>query len=101
MDEPQDTDEVFLKLSLSQAAKLLQQQLRSLSIIVKAAYWSLAGDACNRWYDKAINLIVWRNGWVGMSGEHSPVDAPTTGTMLNYVNRRYSTDMLVDVCYRH
>ncbi|KAJ1951386.1 hypothetical protein FBU59_000184 [Linderina macrospora] len=33
----------------------------------------------NRWYDKAFQLIVLRNGRAGVNGEHAPVDALTTG----------------------
>ncbi|KAF8311691.1 carnitine acetyltransferase [Clavulina sp. PMI_390] len=32
-------------------------------------------DATNRWFDKAMSLIVESNGRFGMMGEHSPVDA--------------------------
>lgn len=36
----------------------------------------------NRWFDKAIQLIVLNNGRLGVNCEHSPVDAPTTGRLL-------------------
>ncbi|KAJ2863684.1 hypothetical protein GGI22_001899 [Coemansia erecta] len=36
----------------------------------------------NRWFDKAIQLIVMNSGRFGVNCEHSPVDAPTTGRML-------------------
>ncbi|KAI8324236.1 acyltransferase ChoActase/COT/CPT [Martensiomyces pterosporus] len=33
----------------------------------------------NRWYDKAFQFIILNNGRAGVNGEHSPVDALTTG----------------------
>ncbi|KAJ1725257.1 hypothetical protein LPJ53_000586 [Coemansia erecta] len=36
----------------------------------------------NRWYDKAMQLVVLSNGRVGVNCEHAPVDALTTGRLL-------------------
>ncbi|KAJ1917990.1 Carnitine O-acetyltransferase mitochondrial [Mycoemilia scoparia] len=38
-----------------------------------------SNDGRNRWYDKAFQIIVLNNGQAGCNGEHSPVDALTTG----------------------
>ena len=33
------------------------------------------GDANNRWFDKGLNVIVFRNGLSGMNAEHAPAEA--------------------------
>ncbi|KAI8914641.1 acyltransferase ChoActase/COT/CPT [Gorgonomyces haynaldii] len=42
-------------------------------------------DASNRWFDKAIQLIVANSGRAGVNGEHSPVDAVVPGNLFNHV----------------
>ncbi|KAI0243884.1 Carnitine O-acetyltransferase mitochondrial [Massospora cicadina] len=37
----------------------------------------------NRWFDKAIQLIVTPNGRAGVNGEHSPADAVVPGRIFN------------------
>lgn len=33
----------------------------------------------NRWFDKSMNLIVFKNGTMGLNAEHSWADAPIVG----------------------
>ncbi|KAI9202939.1 acyltransferase ChoActase/COT/CPT, partial [Polychytrium aggregatum] len=42
-------------------------------------------DGSNRWFDKAIQLIVTNNGRAGINGEHSPADAVIAGKMMDYI----------------
>ncbi|CAG8485294.1 11681_t:CDS:10 [Cetraspora pellucida] len=42
-------------------------------------------DGRNRWFDKAIQLIVANNGRAGVSGEHSPSDAVIPGRIFDYI----------------
>lgn len=41
-------------------------------------------DGLNRWYDKAISIIVTTNGKVGYNGEHSPCDALIPAKLMEY-----------------
>ncbi|PVU98901.1 hypothetical protein BB559_001171 [Furculomyces boomerangus] len=44
----------------------------------------LKGDSGNnRWFDKAIQLIVTSSGHAGLNCEHTPVDANTTGRIIS------------------
>ncbi|ORZ31786.1 acyltransferase ChoActase/COT/CPT [Catenaria anguillulae PL171] len=42
-------------------------------------------DGHNRWYDKALNVVVTANGRGGCNGEHSPQDALTPAIMFEHV----------------
>jgi len=53
-----------------------------------AGHAVLAGNPQNRWYDKIVQLVVFRNGRAGINGEHSPLDAPATGRMADAVADR-------------
>jgi len=49
---------------------------------------ALCGTGRNRWYDKALTLIVFENGRSGMNCEHTPVDAMTiTSIFLKVIDR--------------
>eukprot|EP01114_Cavostelium_apophysatum_P012779 TRINITY_DN2942_c0_g1_i4.p1 TRINITY_DN2942_c0_g1~~TRINITY_DN2942_c0_g1_i4.p1 ORF type:complete len:627 (+),score=164.81 TRINITY_DN2942_c0_g1_i4:91-1971(+) len=37
----------------------------------------------NRWYDKILQLVVFANGRAGVNGEHSPLDAPSSGNVCD------------------
>ncbi|CAG8607451.1 18029_t:CDS:10 [Gigaspora rosea] len=39
----------------------------------------------NRWFDKALQIIVANNGRAGVNGEHSPSDAVIPGRMFDYI----------------
>src|SRR5689334_16710690 len=43
----------------------------------------IGGDANNRFYDKMIQLVVFANGRAGLNVEHSPIDAPPLGRMVD------------------
>ncbi|KAI8925851.1 Choline/Carnitine o-acyltransferase-domain-containing protein [Entophlyctis helioformis] len=42
-------------------------------------------DGSNRWFDKAISLIVSSSGQAGVNGEHSPADAVVPGNLMNFM----------------
>ncbi len=42
----------------------------------------IAGDGCNRWFDKSVTVVVQTNGKVGVNCEHSWADAPVTAHLL-------------------
>ncbi|KAI8622489.1 acyltransferase ChoActase/COT/CPT [Chytriomyces sp. MP71] len=42
-------------------------------------------DAHNRWFDKAIQLIVLPSGRAGVNGEHTPTDAVIPGHLMDYI----------------
>jgi hypothetical protein len=44
----------------------------------------LHGKGHDRWFDKSFNLIVSKNGRVGLNVEHSWADAPVTGHLWEY-----------------
>lgn len=54
----------------------------------------LTGDARNRFFDKVIQVVVFANGRAGMNGEHSPIDAISTVTMVTHTLRRPFPDPL-------
>lgn len=43
-------------------------------------------DGTNRWFDKALSLIVESNSRFGVMGEHSPVDALIPSIMVDWAN---------------
>lgn len=45
----------------------------------------IAGDANGRWFDKIVQYVIFSNGRVGVNGEHSPVDAPATEEIANFM----------------
>ncbi|KAJ3089589.1 hypothetical protein HK102_005995 [Quaeritorhiza haematococci] len=42
-------------------------------------------DGRNRWFDKSIQLVVASSGRAGMNGEHTPADAVTPGTIIDFI----------------
>jgi carnitine O-acetyltransferase len=42
-------------------------------------------NAENRWFDKAIQLVVASNGRAGVNGEHTPADAVIPGRMMDFI----------------
>jgi carnitine O-acetyltransferase len=49
----------------------------------EAAANIIGGDANNRYYDKMIQLVVFANGRAGFNVEHTPIDAPPVGRMVD------------------
>uniref|UniRef100_A0A671Q113 carnitine O-palmitoyltransferase n=1 Tax=Sinocyclocheilus anshuiensis TaxID=1608454 RepID=A0A671Q113_9TELE len=45
----------------------------------------LHGKCYDRWFDKSINLIVFKNGTMGLNAEHSWADAPIVGHLWEQV----------------
>ncbi|KAJ1836728.1 hypothetical protein LPJ63_000048 [Coemansia sp. RSA 2711] len=46
------------------------------------AEFTHGGGGANRWFDKAVQLVVLNSGRLGVNCEHTPADALTTGSML-------------------
>eukprot|EP00128_Syssomonas_multiformis_P006038 Colp12_sorted_trinity150504_noHs@1638 len=42
------------------------------------------GNGTNRWFDKSINLVVFKDGKVGLNVEHSWADAPVIAHMMEW-----------------
>ncbi|KAI8820843.1 acyltransferase ChoActase/COT/CPT [Fimicolochytrium jonesii] len=42
-------------------------------------------DGRNRWFDKAMQLVVASNGRAGVNGEHTPADAVIPGKVFDYI----------------
>ncbi|CAJ1057386.1 carnitine O-palmitoyltransferase 1%2C liver isoform isoform X2 [Xyrichtys novacula] len=45
----------------------------------------LHGNCHDRWFDKSFNLIVFKNGTMGLNAEHSWADAPIIGHLWEHV----------------
>uniref|UniRef100_A0A674P478 carnitine O-palmitoyltransferase n=1 Tax=Takifugu rubripes TaxID=31033 RepID=A0A674P478_TAKRU len=45
----------------------------------------LHGKCYDRWFDKSFNLIVFKNGTMGLNAEHSWADAPIVGHLWEHV----------------
>ncbi|XP_048847450.1 carnitine O-palmitoyltransferase 1, liver isoform isoform X2 [Brienomyrus brachyistius] len=45
----------------------------------------LHGKCYDRWFDKSISLVVYKNGKTGLNAEHSWADAPTVAHLWEYV----------------
>uniref|UniRef100_A0A672MY48 carnitine O-palmitoyltransferase n=1 Tax=Sinocyclocheilus grahami TaxID=75366 RepID=A0A672MY48_SINGR len=45
----------------------------------------LHGKCYDRWFDKSFNLIVFKNGTMGLNAEHSWADAPVVGHLWEHV----------------
>ncbi|XP_038561262.1 carnitine O-palmitoyltransferase 1, liver isoform isoform X1 [Micropterus salmoides] len=45
----------------------------------------LHGNCYDRWFDKSFNLIVFKNGTMGLNAEHSWADAPIVGHLWEHV----------------
>ncbi|KAG9326474.1 hypothetical protein KVV02_001653 [Mortierella alpina] len=50
-----------------------------------------AGNAHNRWFDKAMQFIFESNGRAGINGEHTPADAVIPGRILDELVRNEKT----------
>lgn len=60
--------------------------------------WTLS--VCSRWFDKSVQFITYENGYCGVCGEHSSIDATVSrGTRVwGYVEEFVSQHVLQ--CYR-
>ena len=59
---------------------------------VGRALWH--GDACNRWYDKTIELVIFANGKAGLMGEHSQFDGQVSVGLSDYMLHEERKTML-------
>ncbi|XP_072290490.1 carnitine O-palmitoyltransferase 1, liver isoform isoform X2 [Eucyclogobius newberryi] len=57
-------------------------QVKSLDSYAKCL---LHGKCYDRWFDKSFNLIVFKNGTMGLNAEHSWADAPIIGHLWEHV----------------
>ncbi|XP_037306572.2 carnitine O-palmitoyltransferase 1, liver isoform isoform X1 [Pungitius pungitius] len=53
--------------------------------LVSYAKSLLHGKCYDRWFDKSFNLIVFKNGTMGLNAEHSWADAPIIGHLWEHV----------------
>ncbi|XP_053368391.1 carnitine O-palmitoyltransferase 1, liver isoform isoform X1 [Clarias gariepinus] len=56
--------------------------VQSLDIYAKSL---LHGKCYDRWFDKSFNLIVFKNGTMGLNAEHTWADAPIVGHLWEHV----------------
>jgi carnitine O-acetyltransferase len=50
------------------------------------------GEGGNRWWDKILQWVVFKNGEAGFIGEHSPADGTPTARLNDFVSRRLLSD---------
>ncbi|XP_017274476.1 carnitine O-palmitoyltransferase 1, liver isoform isoform X2 [Kryptolebias marmoratus] len=60
----------------------LTNKVKSLDSYAKSL---LHGKCYDRWFDKSINLIIYKNGTMGLNAEHSWADAPIVGHLWEHV----------------
>uniref|UniRef100_G3PAZ3 carnitine O-palmitoyltransferase n=1 Tax=Gasterosteus aculeatus aculeatus TaxID=481459 RepID=G3PAZ3_GASAC len=53
--------------------------------LVSYAKSLLHGKCYDRWFDKSFNLIIYKNGTMGLNAEHSWADAPIVGHLWEHV----------------
>ncbi|KAI8807159.1 acyltransferase ChoActase/COT/CPT [Cladochytrium replicatum] len=53
------------------------------NIDISHKQWFHNGNARNRWFDKAIQLVVASSGRAGVNGEHTPADAVAPGMIFD------------------
>ncbi|MDQ2727218.1 MAG: choline/carnitine O-acyltransferase [Actinomycetota bacterium] len=52
----------------------------------------LAGDSANRWFDKAISMVIFGDGTAGLNGEHCKLDGTTVVSFMDTVLTESSDD---------
>ncbi|XP_063044161.1 carnitine O-palmitoyltransferase 1, liver isoform-like [Engraulis encrasicolus] len=72
----------FVTLDDTEQAYDADRPLDSLSSYAKSL---LHGNCHDRWFDKTFNLIVFKNGTMGLNAEHSWADAPIIGHLWEHV----------------
>lgn len=95
--ERTDWTEARAKLSqiCDENRQLLDRIDRALSVLVldddepvntdESFRLSMCGDGSNRWADKSITTIAFKNGSFGASADHTPYDGFCTGIMTHYL----------------
>ncbi|XP_045564545.1 carnitine O-palmitoyltransferase 1, liver isoform isoform X1 [Salmo salar] len=72
----------FVTLDDTEQCYKAEDPVRSLDSYAKSL---LHGKCYDRWFDKSFNLIVFRNGTMGLNAEHSWADAPIIGHLWEHV----------------
>uniref|UniRef100_A0AAZ3QTN1 carnitine O-palmitoyltransferase n=1 Tax=Oncorhynchus tshawytscha TaxID=74940 RepID=A0AAZ3QTN1_ONCTS len=72
----------FVTLDDTEQRYKAEDPVRSLDSYAKSL---LHGKCYDRWFDKSFNLIVFRNGTMGLNAEHSWADAPIIGHLWEHV----------------
>uniref|UniRef100_A0A673XYU6 carnitine O-palmitoyltransferase n=1 Tax=Salmo trutta TaxID=8032 RepID=A0A673XYU6_SALTR len=74
----------FVTLDDTEQRYKAEDPVRSLDSYAKSL---LHGKCYDRWFDKSFNLIVFRNGTMGLNAEHSWADAPIIGHLWEVASR--------------
>ncbi|XP_054166404.1 peroxisomal carnitine O-octanoyltransferase-like [Oppia nitens] len=53
---------------------------------LKTCYQTACGNCVDRWADKSITLVAYRNGNLASSADHTPFDAMSLATLSQYIN---------------
>uniref|UniRef100_A0A669EDY6 carnitine O-palmitoyltransferase n=1 Tax=Oreochromis niloticus TaxID=8128 RepID=A0A669EDY6_ORENI len=72
----------FLTLDDTEQRYDTKNPVKSLDIYAKSL---LHGKCYDRWFDKSLNMIVYKNGTMGLNAEHSWADAPIVGHLWEHV----------------
>jgi len=69
---------------IEKAAFLLFLQDDAYATINERAKSMFCGDGYNRWFDKSVNLVVMKDGYIGLNCEHSWADAPAVAHLWEF-----------------
>lgn len=47
---------------------------------------AIAGNPTNRWFDKSVNLIAFKNGLMGSNNDHAPIDGMANVVVTYYID---------------
>ncbi|XP_015259705.1 PREDICTED: carnitine O-palmitoyltransferase 1, liver isoform isoform X2 [Cyprinodon variegatus] len=72
----------FVSLDDTEQRYDADNQVKSLDSYAKCL---LHGNCYDRWFDKSFNLIIFKNGTMGLNAEHSWADAPIVGHLWEQV----------------
>ncbi|KAM6937719.1 carnitine O-palmitoyltransferase 1, liver isoform 2-T2 [Xenentodon cancila] len=72
----------FVTLDDTEQRYDVNNKVKSLDSYAKSL---LHGKCYDRWFDKSFNLIVFKNGTMGLNAEHSWADAPIVGHLWEHV----------------
>ncbi|KAJ7994607.1 hypothetical protein DPEC_G00251220 [Dallia pectoralis] len=72
----------FVTLDDTEQRYAADNPVRSLDSYAKSLFH---GKCYDRWFDKSFNLIVFKNGTMGLNAEHSWADAPIIGHLWEHV----------------
>ncbi|KAJ7998096.1 hypothetical protein DPEC_G00219020 [Dallia pectoralis] len=72
----------FVTLDETEQRYQVDNPVKSLESYAKSL---LHGKCYNRWFDKSFNLIVFKNGTMGLNAEHAWADAPIVGHLWEQV----------------